>query len=276
MIQDLENKKLYNEYEPAEPEDTDKVFCFDGPNLMVREDADGILKLPEAGDGGFDREGLQYLFRIDDEKYFLTAEQPTEAEGAEYKWESTRNLRQPELREMAFAAATAYHLYVWYRDNKFCGRCGGPLEHAEKERMLKCPKCGNMVYPKIAPAVIVAVTNGDKILLTKYNGRVYTKYALVAGFTEIGETAEATVKREVMEEVGLKVKNVTYYKSQPWGTDSNLLLGFFCELDGPDTITLDEDELSVAEWHERGKMPEKDDGFSLTRAMMNAFDKGEI
>ena len=87
-----------------------------------------------------------------------------------------------------------------------------------KERMVHCECCGNMVYPKICPGIIVAVTNGDKLLLTKYApapGR-NANYALVAGFTEIGETLEETVQREVMEEVGLKVKNIRYYKSQPW------------------------------------------------------------
>ena len=80
---------------------------------------------------------------------------------------------------------------------------------------------------KIAPAVMVGVTNGDKILMTNYAGREYKKYARIAGFTEIGETAEQTVEREVMEEVGLHVKNIRYYKSQPWGYDSDLLLGYF-------------------------------------------------
>ena len=118
-------------------------------------------------------------------------------------------------------------------------------------------------------------TNGDKILMTKYSGRDYTRYALVAGFTEIGETAEQTVEREVMEEVGLKVKNIRYYKSQPWGSDSNLLLGFFCDLDGEEKITIDEQELSEAEWFHRDEMNVEDDGISLTREMMMAFKRGE-
>ena len=88
--------------------------------------------------------------------------------------------------------------------------------------MLQCPVCNNMVFPKIAPAVIIGLTNNDQIMMTKYAGREYKRYALIAGFTEIGETAEETVHREVMEEVGLKVKNIRYYKSQPWGFDSNL------------------------------------------------------
>jgi len=169
---------------------------------------------------------------------------------------------------------TAYHLYVWYRNNRFCGHCGTATIHDEKERMLRCPQCGNMIFPRISPAVIVAVVDGSKILMSKYAGREYKRYALIAGFTEIGETAEETVAREVMEEVGLSVKNIRYYKSQPWGIDGNLLLGFFADLDGDGTIRLDEEELAEAEWFERDAMPAHDDGISLTREMMGVFERG--
>ena len=142
--------------------------------------------------------------------------------------------------------------------------------------MLKCPHCGNEIYPKIAPAVIVGVKDGNRLLLTRYAGRAYKRYALVAGFNEIGETPEETVQREVMEEVGLKVRNIRYYKSQPWGVDSDLLLGYFCDLDGSDQIRLDHDELETGEWFEREEIPVEDDGISLTRAMIRAFKEGEI
>jgi NAD+ diphosphatase len=142
--------------------------------------------------------------------------------------------------------------------------------------MLFCPDCGNMVYPKIAPAVIVGITDGDKILMTKYAGREYKKYSLVAGFCEIGEAAEDTVRREVMEEVGLKVKNIRYYKSQPWGFDSNLLMGFFADLDGVNEITRDETELAVAEWIERKDTVGMNDGISLTREMIDVFCNNNV
>ena len=123
--------------------------------------------------------------------------------------------------------------------------------------------------------MIVAVTNGDKLLLSKYAGRAYTRYALLAGYTEIGETLEQTVHREVMEEVGLRVKNLRYYKSQPWGVDGNVLMGFYCDVDGDDTIHIDENELSMADWYPRDNLPAQDDGISLTREMIRVFGEGK-
>ena len=131
-----------------------------------------------------------------------------------------------------------------------------------------------MVYPRINPAVIVGVTDGDRLLLTKYRGRAYKKYALVAGFTEIGESFEQTVAREVMEETGLKVKNIRYYKSQPWGFADNILAGYFCEVDGDPTIQMDQEELSVAEWFERDEIPVEPEDLSLTNEMIIHFKQG--
>ena len=142
--------------------------------------------------------------------------------------------------------------------------------------MLHCPKCGLVEYPKICPAVIVGITNGDKIVLSKYAGREYKKYALIAGFAEIGESIEDTVRREVYEEVGLKVKNLQFYKSQPWSFTDTLLFGFFCQVDGDDTITMDERELSVAQWASREEVPEDPEGISLTREMMTVFKEGRV
>ena len=145
-----------------------------------------------------------------------------------------------------------------------------------KERMLYCPECHNMVYPRISPAVIVGVLNGDQILMSKYAGRAYTNYALIAGFTEIGESAEQTVAREVMEEVGLRVKNIRYYKSQPWAFSGSLLMGFFCDLDGDDKIILDKNELAEAGWFRRSEIDLADDHISLTREMIMQFKTGQL
>ena len=154
------------------------------------------------------------------------------------------------------------------------------MEHKENERAMVCPDCGRVCSPQICPSVIVGVISGEKLLLTKYspNHSAFRKYALIAGYAETGESLEDTVRREVMEEVGLKVKNIRYYKSQPWPFSGTLLVGYFCELDGDGTIDMDTDELSVAEWVDRQDIPEDsaDPSVSLTGDMMWAFRSGLI
>jgi NAD+ diphosphatase len=174
-------------------------------------------------------------------------------------------------RYNAFAGITAYQLHNWYENRRYCGKCSSPMVKDTKERMLYCKSCNTMEYPKISPAVIVAVTNGNKILMSRYAQGLYKRYALLAGFTEIGETIEETVAREVMEEVGLRVKNIRYYKSQPWSFSDTLLMGFFTELDGDDTITLDQEELSEAVWIAREDIQVEPDNLSLTNEMILKF-----
>lgn len=187
-----------------------------------------------------------------------------------------RELREKNQisQEMAFAAYTAKHLADWYRDTHFCGRCGGKMEHSKSERAMVCPRCGYTSYPRIMPAVIVGVIKGDELLITKY--RVgYRHNALIAGFTEIGETLEETVAREVMEETGIKVTNIRYYKSQPWGIANDILVGFFCETEGDTSIHMDEKELKYAQWTRREDIVLQPDAYSLTNEMMKRFKDGE-
>jgi len=134
-----------------------------------------------------------------------------------------------------------------------------------------------MEYPKISPAVIIALVHGNRILMSKYVGRAYKNYALLAGFSEIGEPVEETVRREVMEEVGLKVGRLHYYKSQPWSFSETVLMGFFVDLDGDDeTVTLDTEELATAEWFTREDAPPQPLNISLTSEMIWQFKNGKV
>ena len=282
MLQDLAFGKLENEFRREEPAEGDLVFCFRGNQALICRDGDDSLSLPrweqveqcrKEGWTPWDEEvPIRYIFTLQGTHCFLYMGEAGELEG--FGWEATRQLRQLQSKEVCFGVMTAWHLFVWYRSSRFCGACGTPAVHDEKERMMRCPNCGNMIFPKISPAVIIAVTDGDRLLLSKYAGRSFTRFALIAGYTEIGETLEQTVAREVMEEVGLKVKNIRYYKSQPWGVDGNVLMGFYCDLDGEDTIRLDETELSMAGWYPRKELPARDDGISLTREMIRVFEEG--
>ena len=279
MLQNIEPKTFKNEFYIKTPEANDILFVFKDNYVLCRKEEKEVIfpKFSEIS-RGYENAEYTYLFTIDDEKYFLLKNVKKEDIIAEvYKYENIQILRSMSPKDKVFAGVTAYHLYVWYRDTVFCGRCGEKLVPDTKERMMKCSKCKNMVYPRIAPGIIVAITDGDKILLTKYAGREYKKYALVAGFCEIGESLEDTLHREVMEEVGLKVKNLRFYKSQPWAYSGTLLCGFFAELDGDSDIVLEEDELSEGKWISRDESEVESDDFSLTNEMMFAFKqmKGE-
>ena len=276
MIQDLEFGRLENEYYNIIAKAEDLILCFNEGQVLLFRGEDGSLELPNLAvmETLQDCESTRYAFRIHNQNYFLWFSHSPLIPTDGFAYETVRQLRQLEHREISFAAMTGLHLYNWYRTNRLCGCCGTPTEHDDKERMLRCPNCKYMIFPHISPAVIVAVTDGDRLLLSKYAGRAYTRYALLAGYTEIGETVEETVRREVMEEVGLRVKNLRYYKSQPWGVDGNLLMGFFCDVDGSNAIHIDENELSMAAWYSRDALPAHDDGFSLTREMIGVFEAG--
>ena len=139
-----------------------------------------------------------------------------------------------------------------------------------------CPACGNVIYPKIGPAIIAAVHDGERLVLTRYRDRPFKNLALIAGFNEIGESIEQTVRREVLEETGLHVKNLRFYKSQPWVFTDSLLFGFFAELDGSDKITVQEDELAEAGWYLREELPEDTTHISLTAEMIEQFRLGRV
>ncbi len=218
---------------------------------------------------------FRYCFSVDGNKYFLADIAP-EIIPAGFSFRNIRELRRSSdfSRLNTMIMFTAYHLHCWYSNSRFCGKCGSKNVPYTKERALICSHCGKITYPRLNPAVIVGVVSGDRLLITRYaENRGVRSAALVAGYTEIGETLEETVQREVMEEVGLKVKNIRYYASQPWGFSQGILAGFFCETDGCDTVKLDETELSSAVWTERENITGQPDDYSLTHNMMMYFKK---
>lgn len=270
MIQDIAPKMMYNQFQDKKVENNSFMLIYNENEVLVIKTED-TLSFPRYEEMEASLTEARFLFRIDEEEYFLGTLKEYADIPENATWEKLGIFREKKYGYRIFAGITGHQLYCWYRDTQFCGRCGSKLEHSHIERMMQCPNCCNMIYPKISPAVIVAVMDHDKILLTKYAGRDYKKYALIAGFTEIGETMEETVRREVMEEVGVKVKNIRYYKSQPWAFSGTMLMGFFADLDGESTIKMDENELAVAEWVDREFVPHDYEEISLTWEMMGVF-----
>lgn len=275
MIQDIFPYVYRNEYKPQKPCGENYVMYFEDGRAIGKTEENKVrfLKFREVeADNPNIYEEAVYLFSIDDMKFYLAEHLQY---SVEHIWIAREEFRVVKPVHFAFAGITAYQLHRWYESHKFCGKCGSKMKRDDKERMVFCEKCHQMEYPRICPAVIVGVTDGNRLLLTKYAGRQHKKYALVAGFAEIGESIEDTVRREVMEEVGLKVKSITYYKSQPWSFTDTLLFGFFAEVDGSSEIVMDKNELSVAEWFEREEIPVTEISVSLTNEMILYFKYGK-
>ena len=276
MIQDIAPEQFSLAYSPAAPQADSPVFIFRGKSFLA-DVSGGELILPRFGELSLRRSDCIFLFSISGQAYFY-CRRGISSKGGAFRFLSLRRALSMPPQSVAFAAMTACHLALWYHENRFCGVCGKPNRPDARERALRCPKCGAVRYPRINPTVIVAVLDGERMLITKYapSHAPTTFFALIAGFCEIGESAEDTVRREVMEEVGLRVKNIRYYGSQPWGIDGNLSLGYVAELDGSPEIHMDQDELSQAVWVTRKETPLRKNTMALTAEMMEAFHLGKI
>ncbi len=132
------------------------------------------------------------------------------------------------------------------------------------------------MYPKISPAIIVAIINGDKILLANNNNFRSNWYSLVAGYADIGESLEETVKREVKEEIGIDVTNIKYYKSQPWPFSGSMMIGFFAYADKAQAIQVDNKEISHAAWYKRGSLPNHPTNLSIAGEMIDLFENNQL
>ncbi|MEZ4830721.1 MAG: NAD(+) diphosphatase [Caldilineaceae bacterium] len=168
----------------------------------------------------------------------------------------------------------AVQIVDWDRNHQFCGRCGTPTEPTPHERARRCPRCGLSSYPRISPATICAVTrrdeDGERILLARNHRFPPGRYSVLAGFVEPGESLEECVAREIHEEVGIYVKNIRYFGSQPWPFPNSLMLGFTAEYDHGD-IVLEEAEIADAQWFRADNLPQLPPPMSIARRLIDDF-----
>lgn len=271
MLQDISPHKLDITYSTDNlPGDNSVIIHYKNGKILACTEKDNMFPIYSQISKP---QKIVYLFSVDEDKFFLVLDEEVIAQGG-YVYHDIKKLRHTAgmLKENIMIMFTSYHLWSWYTNNKVCGYCGGKTVTDYNERALFCKNCCRVIYPRINPAVVVGVINGDKLLVTRYAKNRGVSYdALVAGFTEIGETFEQTVSREVREEVGLEVKNIRYYKSQPWGCSGGILAGFYCDVVGNAELTIDESELSSATWKTRDEITGQPDNLSLTNEMMVNF-----
>ncbi len=174
--------------------------------------------------------------------------------GEEYERQTLRSFFAQYGEEVAMPYFRAKALVEWLRGNRYCPRCGARLEMGVGATSLHCPKCDNTIFPRIDPCVIMLVSRGDEILLALHRQRNIQRYSCLAGFMEAGESAEQAVQREIMEETGIRVRNVRYFGSQSWPFPSQLMLGFTAEYESGE-IRVQEEELREARWFLRSECP---------------------
>ncbi|MFZ9629807.1 MAG: NAD(+) diphosphatase [Ilumatobacteraceae bacterium] len=170
-------------------------------------------------------------------------------------------------------AGRAVQVVEWARTHRFCGRCGTPTEPQPAERAMRCPACGLLAFPRLAPAMITLVTKGDagpdqQVLLARGVNFRAPMYSCLAGFVEPGETLEGAVIREVREEVGVEVADVRYWGSQPWPFPHSLMLGFTARWVGGE-IECDPSEIVDAQWYRRGELPPIPPNISIARKIID-------
>ncbi len=269
MIQDIFPHKFDNSFCNRQPEDSDFALYYtkEGALLKWAGSEPELLSFAELETDC--RREAEYLFSIDGKGFFLLHNAPVIKE--EFKFVPLSYFRTMECGWQAFAGITGSQLWRWENSRQYCGRCGAKMVPGTTERSRCCPACGLVEYPKICPAVIVAVTDGDKLLMVQNVRSTASRYVLIAGYVEIGETFEETVRREVLEEVGLHVKNIRYYKSQPWSFSDTLMIGCTAQLDGSPEMTLQESEIAHARWFRRDEIPDTSKLISIGSEMIEKF-----
>ena len=171
----------------------------------------------------------------------------------------------------------SHHISLWRKESRFCGSCGGANDDAGTEDLARqCSVCGRLEFPRIVPAVITIVTNDrGEVLLAHNNKFLPGIYSLIAGFNEAGESLEATVAREIKEEVNIEVKDIRYIRSQPWPFPNSLMLGFAARHERGE-IKPDGIEIEDAQWFSRDKLPSIPGYGSVSRYLINLWLEGEL
>ena len=257
-------KSIYENYEidfsdELSPTDDDIIFIFNKTReLYLTKD----YKLPNR----FNKLNINFCLYIGKYKNKKTFVCNTDSNDKFFDLKEVYDINH----DLYLMATRAILVHDWYMQHQFCGHCGIKTQLDEKDMMLKCPSCGQVHYPRIAPAIIVAIRKNDKLLMAKHSYHENVQYALIAGFVEPGESIEESVHREVAEEVGIKIKNLKYMKSQSWPFPNSLMLAFTAEYESGN-IDVDGDEILKAKWFKKDEIIRYDSDISISDWLMEEF-----
>lgn len=277
MIQDIYPHRFSNLYLANQVLSENDYILHYHENTLLLKTRGEELALPQKKDFPeiTDETEHVFLFSLNEIPCFLIWDE-LKVDEPHFAYTDIGFFRSTTQREIGWVSLVGLNLRNWYLQNHFCGKCGTQTQHKSNERALVCPICSTVVYPKISPAIIVAIVCNDKILLARNSNFAGGWYSLVAGFVDVGETLEETVAREVKEEVGLDVWNIRYYKSQPWALSGSMMIGFIAEADENQPIRIDEKEITDAAWFTRENLPNHPKNISIAGEMIEKFEQGAL
>jgi NAD+ diphosphatase len=258
-----ESAKPYYFVFDQSPEGRLLLIAGDGPKKLERADLDRLVGLG----GLICLSGNANMPRCDGDRWALLSDASGLPDG--YALRARRDL--PALfgdDDYFIRSGVAYQMMNLTRRNKYCGVCGKPMTDHAAERARYCPACGNLVYPSLSPAVIVAVEREDTLLMGHGVNFPPGGYSVLAGFVEPGETLERAVEREVFEESRVRVKNIRYFGSQPWPFPNSMMIGFKADWASGDPAPGD-DELTDVRWFSRGEVPDMPPSVSISRRLID-------
>ena len=271
----MSRESIYKRYQPAitsEPGNDDYgywfVFCLN--KLLVKTDEPNIPYSRNLEEINLSPVRTQYLGTLQGKPCYSVEVSPDTVAPEGMSFRELRSLYGILDEDIYLLAGRAVQIVRWDEQHQYCGRCGNKTETLQGERAKKCPVCGFISYPRLSPAVITAVIKDNQILLTHYATFRGNMHTIVAGFVEPGETLEECVEREIQEEVGIQVKNIKYFKSQPWPYPNSLMIGFTAEYDSGE-ISVDNTEISDAGWYDANNLPELPSKMSIAREIIDWF-----
>ena len=261
---------------PTEVRESDLWFLFHDQRLLVRQEGDGLV-IPQSSD--LERLGLaptqkEFLGRLNECPCYAAELPEGNPVSDGFSFVGLRSVFTAVEQDVSRAAGLASQLLYWRRNHRHCGRCGSLTEKKPDERALICPRCKLIQYPRLSPAVIVAVLRDHQILLAHAQRFPGKFYSVLAGFVEPGETLEECVRREVFEEVGISLKNIRYFGSQPWPFPDSLMIAFTAEYEGGD-IRIDPSEIMDAGWFTADQLPSIPNKVSIARQLIDWFVERE-
>lgn len=263
--------------EPEDPSPARKrwILVQSGSVLFTSNPAPGTVLMPDPLPAGLACGAPVYLGTRGDTIYYAVEVPGGAAPPDGWQPSPVRELsgRVPES-DMA-VASYAVRILDFDRSTTFCGRCGAKTRPLTTERARICTACSRIVYPRISPAIIVLIKKGEEVLLARSPRFPQGVFAVIAGFNEPGENLEQTVHREVREEVGIAVRNLRYFGSEPWPFPDSLMIGFVADHAGGE-IRIDNQEIEAAGWFTRDTLPPVPSVESISRALIEAWIRREV